>query len=150
MEQYLLLRIKRPRYSNAIQAQENEAYSIQEKWRQQVFDYYISRHLKVAESLISYELIAESDELPIGEDLHNDEIILEITVYTAQTSHGDPWHLFGTALDQKNFWSKASSEHVDEAYTPLPPINSYSVVFIPDNAILADEKRAFFENFYND
>jgi hypothetical protein len=150
IDRYLLLRIERPRYSNAVQAQEDKAYSIQEQWRQQAFNYYISQYLKASEFLIAYELTAESDELPIGEDLNYDEIIPEINIYTAQTSYGNPWRLFGTASDQTAFWLHASVEHMDEAYKPFPPINSYLVVFIPDNAILADEKRVLLDEFYND
>jgi hypothetical protein len=137
---YLLLRVERPGYSNAFQCQENEAYDIQEKWRELTFDYYISEYLEVSESLISCELIAESDELPLGEDLYVDEIILEMTIYASQTTYGDPWRLFGTASDKADFWTQATIEAVDDAYKPFPPINSYTVIFIPDNAVLSNKK----------
>jgi hypothetical protein len=119
---HLLLRLRQPAFSNADAADYDRAVLVVEQWRQAFLRVYQRRILlRTCAAVHEVRLIGELQARPVGDELSEGVGGGEVDLWTAQTKHGAPWLVMGTAESEAAFWRGVDEDDDLAALGPIRP-----------------------------
>lgn len=137
-EHHLLVRARRPSFSNAIEREVEDAQDAAERERDRLCADYARRLLPArCGAAHSQALIGEMQVFPVGDGLFVDGAREALEVWVAQSEYGPPWVALGTAASEEDFWREAEEDDADDAVStlkPIPPARRLTVFFYPSGA----------------
>ena len=130
----LLLRVKRPGYSNAVQPEEDWANDVARSKQNRLLDFYTNRLLS-EECPHEHDLHLEGEfqYFPPGDDLYSQHGMRFLDIWLAPTRFGSPWIVLGTAESATAFWQEIMQDS-DLAYLQVQqPVTRRHVFFLTEN-----------------
>ncbi|HEX6747551.1 MAG TPA: hypothetical protein VF092_09710 [Longimicrobium sp.] len=139
---YLLVRVEQPEYSNADEGDFLRAVLVADAKREALVRTYESGVL-ASECPASHEigLIGELQSYPVGEELIDSPGGRFVDLWVAETRHGAPWVVMGTAADEDAFWREVDADEDLASLGPLRPAVRWRAFFVAesDRAVAHDE-----------
>jgi hypothetical protein len=130
-EHHLLVRASRRSNANANQADEDAASAEVERERDRLEEEYAATILRdTCDAAHTRTVVGEMQEAPVGDELYSDASRRRLRVWVAETAHGAPWVVLGTADSEESFWREL--EDTDAAMLrPMRPARSVEAFFYP-------------------
>lgn len=132
---HLLLRVHQPGYSNADARDEDYALQVAEAKRHALIRRYeaqmLARECPVPHAA---HLVGELQARPAGEALSDAHGGRDVDVWIAQTPHGAPWVVLGTAEDEAAFWRAVREDDDLARLGPMEPAVRQRAYFLADDA----------------
>src|SRR5262245_34513025 len=117
----LLVRVTRPAYRNASQAEEDWAYQQEDQQRARLLAaYQIKDHTSCgANCTLTLRGICEGE--PPGDILYEEHGRVTLALWVAATRFGPPWVLLGVAPTEDDFFTEVTTNSLYANYQPERP-----------------------------
>ncbi|MBD1911659.1 MULTISPECIES: hypothetical protein [unclassified Leptolyngbya] len=110
-EHFLLLKVERPGFRNAIEPEYEAAIATAEHKQAHLLSIYQTQVLP--HECPGKHLLARVGELqsrPVGEELLEDGGGFYVELWVAETRFGHPWVVMGTARNEEEFWQRVEED----------------------------------------
>lgn len=136
----LLVRVVRPAAPNAVQTALDDADRAADAAADRLRAAWEGSRLRAAcPHRHTPALVAEMQEPPVGEELHGPGD-RPLRVWRADTRHGAPWAVLGTAPTEAEFWREVRDDCGLLGLGPLEPAGLHDVHFLTDEDPLPDRQ----------
>ena len=109
-EHFLLLRVERPGFCNAIEPEYEAAIAIAQERQTRLLTRYHQVLAHQCPGHHSCELVGELQCFPVGEELLDADGGFDIDLWVAETQFGCPWVVMGTAASEEEFWQGVEAD----------------------------------------
>lgn len=127
----VIVKAKRPGFSNHDQSQENSAWSALNDNRELIVSGFCNSN-----GYDKHEFIAEWMGYPAGDVFYGDASGIELEVWTSMHNQGKPYFVFGKCETEKLFWAELESDYNDGDCDIFPdlgrPANKKKVTYVQE------------------
>lgn len=131
VSEFLLIKVIKPAWRNAIESEGEEAEDILEKKRDKVLTKHVTNN-----NWTNYELIGRFEGEPEGDMLYEEHGGFYIDFWKAKSGFGFPWMIISEAQDEQDFWNIVKNDCFLENARPLPPAEKIRAKFITEDDYL--------------
>lgn len=132
-EHFLLLRVERPEFRNAIEPEYEAAIATAESKQNHLLTSYLAQLAHECPGNHWNEMIGELQSLPVGEALLEDNGGFAIDLWVAATRFGHPWVVMGTAASEEEFWQAVQKDGDLRSLRAIEPAVKRQVWFLTEH-----------------
>lgn len=126
---HLLVKVERPGFSNVCEAEYQAAVEEVEARRDRLVAAYLSEECKGEHDVL---LEGELQGFPVGSECYSPVGRKWLDLWVAQTGHGHPGVVMGTAPTEEAFWQEVEGDEDLLSLKPLRPAQSVRAFFIQE------------------